>query len=77
MLENSHLYEKFKIVLNQQILQNLLFQMRYDSLFNYKKWPSDNSKGFGTPTFWPSHNVELLQFLPNYTFSDLDFSGLE
>ena len=25
--------------------------MRYDRLLNYKKWPSDSSKGSGTPDF--------------------------
>ena len=51
--------------------------MRYDSLFNSKKWPSDSSKGLVTPAFWPSHSVRLLYVLPNYPFSNLDCSGLE
>ena len=60
MLENIYLHEKIQNFLNQQIAQNLLFQMRNESLFNSKKWPSDSSKGFVTPTFWPSHSVKLL-----------------
>ena len=52
-------------------------QMRYDSLFNSKKWPSDSSKGSVTPTLWPSHSVKLLYAMPNYSFSNLGCSGLE
>ena len=51
--------------------------MRYDSLFNSKKWPSDSSKGLVTPIVWPSHSVKLLYVLPNYPFSNLDCLGLE
>ena len=36
--------------------------MRYDRLLNYKKWPSDSSKGSGTLTFWPSHSVKFVYF---------------
>ena len=50
--------------------------MRYDSLFSWKKWQSDSSKGFGTHTSWPYHSVKLLYFLPKYSFSNLDCSGL-
>ena len=77
MLENSYYYKEIQNFFNQQVAQNLLFQVRYDSLFNSKKWQSDSSNSFGIPTFWPSHSVKLLNFLPNYYFSNLDCSGLE
>ena len=50
--------------------------MRYDSLLNSKKWPSDRPKGSATPCFLPTLSVLLLCFLPNHPFSNLDFSGL-
>ena len=50
--------------------------MRYDSLLNSKKWPSDRPKGSATPGFLPTLSVLLLCFLPNHPFSNLDFSGL-
>ena len=28
-------------------------------MLNYKKWPSDSSKGSGTLTFWPSHSEKV------------------
>ena len=77
MLESSYYNLEIQNLFDQLVAQNPLFHMWYNSLFNSKKWPSDSSKGFGTPTFWPSHSVKLLQFLPNHTFSNLDFSGLE
>ena len=77
MLENSYHLKEIQKFFYQQVAQNLLFQIRYDGLFNSKKWPSDCSKGFGTPTFWPSHSVKLLQLLPDNTFSNLDISGLK
>ena len=43
---------------------------------NSQKWPSDSSKGSGTPTIWPSHSVKLFSLLPNHSFSNLGFSGL-
>ena len=61
---------------DQQVVQSLLIHMRYDSLFSSKKRPSDRSKRFGTPTFWPSHSVKLIHFPPNYSFSNLYCSGL-
>ena len=51
MLENRYLYEKIQKILNQQIAQTLLFQMRYDSLPNSKKQPSDRQRGWGNPCF--------------------------
>ena len=51
MLEKSYLYEKIPKILNQQIAQTLLSQMRYDSLPNSKKQPSDRQRGWGTPCF--------------------------
>ena len=68
---------KIQNFFDQHIAQNLLFQKRYDSLFNSQTWLSDSSKGSVTPTFWPSHSVKLLYVLPNYPFSNLDCSGLE
>ena len=50
------------------MVQNPLFQIRYDSLFNSKKWPSNSSKGSVTPSFWPSYSLKLLYVRPNYTF---------
>ena len=50
--------------------------MRYDSLFNSKKWPSDRPKSLVTPCFLLTLSVLLLCFLPNHPFSNLDFSGL-
>ena len=35
----------------QQVALNLLFQMRYDSLPNSNKQPSDRQRAFGTPIF--------------------------
>ena len=49
--------------------------MRYDSLLNSKKWPSDRPKGSATPCFLPTLSVLLLCFLPNHPFSNLDLSG--
>ena len=40
-------YKKFKKI-NRQIAQTSLFQMRYDSQLNPKKWPSDRPKGSAT-----------------------------
>ena len=51
--------------------------MRYDSLLNSKKWPSDRPKGSATPCFLPTLSVLLLCFLPNHPFFNLDFSGLD
>ena len=62
---------------HQQIPQISLWQMRYYSLLNSKKWQSDSSKGWGTSPFWLSHNVKLLHPLPNYLFSNLDSSDLD
>ena len=45
---------------HQQRAQFHLFQMRYDSLFIFKKWPGNRSKDSVTPTFWLSHSVKLL-----------------
>ena len=50
--------------------------MRYDSLLNSKKWPSDSSKGSATSCFLPSLSVMLSCLVPNHHFSTLDFSGL-
>ena len=51
MLENSYWYEKNPKILYQQLAQTLLFQMRYDSLPNSKKQPSDRQRGWCTPCF--------------------------
>ena len=77
MLKNSYYHKEIQKIFYQQVAQNLLFQMRYDSLFNSKKWPSDSSQGLVPHTFWPSHIVKLPDVLPNYPFSNLDCSGLE
>ena len=74
--KNSYLFEKNSKHLNQQIAQIYLFPMRYDSLLNSKKWPSDIPKGSATPYFLPSLSVVLFCLLPNHPFSNLDFSGL-
>ena len=50
--------------------------MKYDSLLNSKKWPSDSPKGSATPCFLPTLSEVLLCLLPNHPFSNLDFSGL-
>ena len=63
-------------ILDQQIDQTHLFQMRYNSFPNSKKWPSDSPNGSGTLTFWPSHSVQLFRFLLNHPFSNLDVFGL-
>ena len=60
----------------QQIAQISPFQMRYDSLLNSKKWPSDSLKGSATPCFLPTLSVLLSCLLPNHPFSNLDFSSL-
>ena len=39
----------------QQVALNLLFQMRYDSLPNSNKQPSDRHKALGTPIFTSKH----------------------
>ena len=39
---------KHSKIFNQQIAQISLFQMRYDSQLNPKKWPSDRPKGSAT-----------------------------
>ena len=65
MLENSYLYKKIPKILNQQIAQTLLFQMRYDSLPNSKKQPSDRQRGWCTPCFHiTSVLLSPLLFLP-------------
>ena len=51
--------------LNLQIAQISLFQMRYDSLPNSKKWPSDSPKGSATPCFLLTHSVVLLMLQCN------------
>ena len=61
--------------LNLQIAQISLFQMRYDSLLNSKKWPSDSPKGSATPCFLPTLSVLVFSSLPNHPFSNLDFTG--
>ena len=43
MFKNTYQMENFPISFHQQIAQTLLFEMRYDSLPNYKKWPNDSS----------------------------------
>ena len=43
MLKNSYLFEKMQNFFYQQIAQISLFQTRYESLLNSKKWPSDSS----------------------------------
>ena len=50
--------------------------MRYDSLLNSKKWPSDSPKGSATPCFLPTLSVVLFWLLSDHPFSNLDFSGL-
>ena len=50
--------------------------MRYDSLLNSMKWPSDSQKGSATPCFLPTLSVVLFCLLPNHPFSKLGFSGL-
>ena len=50
--------------------------MRYDSLLNSLKWPSDSQKGSATPCFLPTLSVVLFCLLPNHPFSKLGFSGL-
>ena len=51
MLENSYLYEKIQKDFHQQIAQTRLFQMRYDSLPNPEKQPSDSLRGWVTSCF--------------------------
>ena len=77
MLENGYYHKEIQNFFDLQVATNFLFQMRYDSLFNSKKWPSDSSKDPVTPTLWLSHSVKLLLGLPEYPFSDIDCSDLE
>ena len=60
---------------NQHIAHSFLFQMRYDSLLDPEKWPSDGQKCSANPSFWPSHSVLLSCLLPNHPFSNFVFSG--
>ena len=76
MLKNSYLFKKNSKTFNQQIAQISPFQMRYDSLLNSMKWPSDSQKGSATPCFLPTLSVVLFCLLPNHPFSKLGFSGL-
>ena len=47
--------EKISRFFNQQTAQTFLFKMRYDSLLNPGKWPSDVQKGSANSSFCPSH----------------------
>ena len=53
------MFEKNSKNLDPQIAQTLFFQMRYDSMPNSEKWPSDIQKGSGTSCF---HTTLVLLF---------------
>ena len=77
MFENTYKLTNISNFFHQQIAQISLFQMRYNSILNSKKWQSDSSKGWDVIAFWQSHSVKLLHPLPNYHFSNLDCSDLD
>ena len=77
MFKNTYQLGNIPNFFHRQIAHTSLFQMRYDSLVNSKKWPSESSKGSGISTFCQSDSVKLFCLYPNYYFSNFHCSSLE
>ena len=77
MFKNTYQLGNIPNFFHRQIAHTSLFQMRYDSLVNSKKWPSESSKGSGISTFCQSDSVKLFCLHPNYYFSNFHCSSLE